>query len=358
MLRQRMNEPLRDLRLRDYLPRPMLRRALHDVPRAAFPVVDAHNHLGRWLVEDWPVDVGELVSLMDAANVRAVVNLDGMWEDELSANLERYDLAHPGRFATFCQLDWATTGEPGFGERLARQLAGSLDRGAKGLKVWKALGLRIRDDLGDLLMPDDQRLDPVWEVAAERGCPVLIHVGDPLAFFQPLDRRNERLEELLENPDWWFGDPAVFPPFERIIDSFERLVARHHRTTFIGAHVACYAEDLDRVDRMLSSYPNLYADVAARIAELGRKPRRTRELIMKHPDRILFGTDLAPPSQEIYSIHFRFLETEDEHFPYDPEDPDEPPSQGRWTISGIGLPAEVLEKVYSGNAVRLIEGIG
>jgi predicted TIM-barrel fold metal-dependent hydrolase len=347
-----VDEQLRDLPLREYRPRSSLRVAAHEVPRAAFPVVDAHNHLGRWLTEDWSApDVGELLAVMDDCQVRTIVNLDGMWEDELQANLDRYDRAHPGRFATFCQLDWAATSESGFGDVLGAQLARCIDEGARGVKVWKGLGLRIRDDQNELIMPDDERLDPVWQAAAERGVPVTIHVADPVAFFDPVDAHNERIEELFANPDWWFGDREVFPPFERVIESFESLVARHPATTFIGAHVACYVEDLDWVDRMLSTYPNLHADIAARIAELGRQPRRARELFLKHGDRLLFGTDLFPPARDIYGIHFRFLETADEHFPYDPEDP---PPQGRWAISGLDLPKDVLRKVYEENASRLI----
>jgi predicted TIM-barrel fold metal-dependent hydrolase len=349
------DERLRDLPLREYRPRSSLRVPEHHVPNARFPVVDAHNHLGRWLTEGWSTpDVGELLDVMDACGIAAIVNLDGMRSDELQANLDRYDRAHPGRFVTFCQLDWTVTEDPGFGKRLADQLGRCVDEGARGLKVWKQLGLRIRDDRGELLMPDDERLDPLWEAAAAQSIPVTIHVADPVAFFEPLDETNERLEELLANPDWWFGDHDVFPPFQRILDSFESLVARHPATAFVGAHVACNAEDLAWVDRMLSSYPNLYADVAARIAELGRQPRTARALMLKHPERILFGTDLFPPGRDIYEIHFRFLETADEHFPYDPEDP---PPQGRWAISGLDLPDDVLRAVYGENARRLIGGL-
>jgi len=350
-----VDEPLRDLKLRDYRPRSRLKIAEHDVPRARHPVVDAHNHLGRWLTEGWSApDVAELLDVMDACNVRTIVNLDGMWADELEANLDRYDRAHPGRFVTFCQLDWATTSEAGFGERLAAQLLRCAQQGARGVKVWKQLGLRIRDDRGELLMPDDGRLDPVWAAAAEARVPITIHVADPVAFFDPLDEQNERVEELLQNPDWWFGDRERFPPFERIIESLESLVARHPETTFIGAHVACYSEDLAWVSRMLDAYPNLHADIAARIAELGRQPRATRALFERHPSRIVFGTDLFPPDREIYAIHFRFLETDDEYFAYDPEDP---PPQGRWAISGLGLSDEILGAVYAENARRLIPSL-
>ncbi|HEY6012982.1 MAG TPA: amidohydrolase family protein, partial [Candidatus Limnocylindrales bacterium] len=124
-------------------------------------------------------------------------------------------------------------------------------------------------------------------------------------------------------------------------------------TTFIGAHVGCAAEDLERVDRMLATYPNWNVDIAARIAELGRQPYRARELIVRWPDRVLFGTD-APPDPAAWQVYARFLETRDESFPYDPDGG--PGSQGRWQIHGLGLPVEVLEAVYAGNARRLIFG--
>ena len=319
--------------------------------------MDAHNHLGRWLSADgaWSApDVARLLDVMDACNVATIVNLDGLPGDELRANVERYDAAHPDRFVTFCQLDWTVTERSGFGDRLAAELERCVRDGARGLKVWKQLGLKIRDDRGDLLMPDDPRLSPLWETAARLGTPVTIHVADPLAFFQPLDATNERLEELLANPDWYVGDRAAFPTFDRIIGSFEALVAGHPGTTFIGAHVACFAEDLAWVSRMLDIYANLHADTAARIAELGRQPRAARALLMRHPDRILFGTDLFPPDRDMYGIHFRFLETADEHFPYSTEDP---PPEGRWAISGLDLPDDVLRSVYGENARRTIPGL-
>jgi len=346
-----MNE-IRDLPLRDYRPEPMVRRALTELPpKPPAPIVDAHNHLGRWLTGDWTVsDVGALLAMMDDLGIEAIVNLDGMWGDELEANLDRYDRAHPGRFATFAQWDrrWF---ELDAWDEMGAQAAESFARGARGLKVWKELGLHLRDGRGELVMPDDARLDPVWDAVATAGVPVTIHVADPVAFFQPLDARNERLEELIENPDWWFGDRPRFPAFERIIESFEALVARRSDVTWIGAHALCYAEDVAWISRVLDTYPNVYADVAARIAELGRVPRATRELIVTHPDRILFGTDAFPPDRDVYAIHRRFFETADEAFDYDPEPP---PSQGRWTISGLDVAPEVLTRVYGENAKRLL----
>lgn len=348
--------PLYDLPLRAWRPVPRLRTTVTRVPRPAFPVIDAHNHLGRWLTPDggWMVpDPAALVELMDAAGVRAVINLDGRWGAELEENLERYDRAYPGRFATFCHIDWDELARPGFGERIAARLAECAAMGAKGLKVWKDLGLERRDHRGELVLLDDERLSPVWSAAAEAGLPVWVHTADPVAFFEPVDERNELLELLLHYPQWSFADPR-YPRFERLIESLEAVVAAHPETTFVGVHAGCYAEDLDWVGRMLDEYPNFHIDIAARLAELGRRPRATRELIIRHSGRVLFGTDHFPPAPESYALHYRFLETADEYFPHDPSG-----SQlgGRWMISAVDLPPDVLRRVYAENAARLVPAL-
>jgi hypothetical protein len=346
----------RDIPLREYRPQSRLEVEEHGVERARFAAVDAHNHLGRWLSADgnWVVpDVEAMIGQLDDLNVDAVINLDGRWGGELEANLDRYDRAYPGRFATFCHVDWREAKRPGFTDLLVGSLEASASAGARGLKVWKDLGLRVRDHDGSLLLPDDDRLAPLWETAGGLGMPILIHTADPVAFFHPMDSRNERLEELLENPDWSFYGPE-FPTFGRLMEALETIVANHPGTTFIGAHVGCYAESLRWVGGMLDAYPNFHVDISARIAELGRQPRTTRDLVLRHSDRVLFGTDVFPPDPEHVRVYFRCLETSDEYFPYSPE---EVGHQGRWNIYGLGLPDDVLRNVYSDNARRLIPGI-
>jgi predicted TIM-barrel fold metal-dependent hydrolase len=297
-------------------------------------------------------DVPALLELMDELDIRTVVNLDGRWGDELEENLERYDRAHTGRFATFCQVDWKLVTEDGGTESLLASLERSKASGARGLKVWKDLGLAIRDSAGAPILPDDRKVVPVFEAAGELGLPVMIHTADPVAFFQPLDASNERLEELAVHPDWAVHGPS-FPSFERLIDSLEALVAACPGTTFVGVHAGCYAENLAWVSRMLDTYVNFSIDISARISELGRQPRAARALFDRHPERILFGTDELPPSRRQYLTYFRFLETGDEYFPYSP-DPEDPFPRGRWHISGLGLAEPALQAIYSGNASRVL----
>jgi predicted TIM-barrel fold metal-dependent hydrolase len=341
--------------LKSWTPRSMAQASNTVVPRSAVPCIDVHNHLGRWLSDDgdWMIaDVPTLLATMDATNVETIVNLDGMWGDELSANLDRYDRAFPGRFVTFCQLDWQRLGEPDGPARLAESLRDSALRGARGLKVWKNLGLTIRDERGELVLPDDGRVVSLLRLAGELGLPVLIHSADPKAFFEPADEGNERLEELLGSPDWWFGDADRHPSFERLLEAHGRLVLSCPGTRFVGAHAGCAAEDLDLVESLLERAPNYSIDIAGRMAELGRQPRRFRALIERFPDRVLFGTDIYPATAEQYELHFRFLETADEAFDYAPDAAI--PPQGRWQVSALDLDPSLLPAVYRENAARFL----
>ena len=349
------------LHLVDYRPRSQLRVAVTPVAGPRFAAIDAHNHLGPTAFSDgWDRrPPAELAAALDASNIEAIVDLDGGWGDAL-----RRELAHWAplgeRVAVFAGLDYAMWSErPDFGEVEAARLRDAASAGARGLKVWKLLGLRARDPAGRIVPVDDPRLDPLWATAGALRLPVTIHVADPIAFFEPLDAANERYEELSEHPDWHFwptrprGRPHEdgFAPFDELIDGLEAVVAGHPGTTFIGAHVGCAPEDLGRVERMLAAYPNWNVDIAARIGELGRQPYGARDLILRWPERVLFGTDAAP-DPAAWAVYARFLETRDESFPYDPDGG--PGSQGRWRIHGLGLPDDVLRAVYAGNAKRLI----
>jgi predicted TIM-barrel fold metal-dependent hydrolase len=318
-----------------------------------FPVIDAHNHLGSEFGSSW-IDrpIGELLDKLDEAGVRQVIDLDGGWgEDILEKHLDHLKAQAPERFRMFGCVDWSAWAEQGdrFGEWAAARLRAQKARGAQGLKIWKPFGLKVRDHHDQLAAIDDSRLDPIWETAAELRLPVLIHVADPVAFFDPLDQFNERWEELQAHPDWHFLSPP-HPSFLSIVEGMARLVERHPRTTFIGAHVGCYAENLAWVAALLDRCPNFYIDISARLAELGRQPYSARRFFLKYADRILFGTDMGI-DVETYRLHYRFLESDDEYFNYALSDV---PPQGRWAIYGLFLPEQVLAKVYSLNAEKVL----
>jgi len=320
-------------------------------------VIDAHNHLGRWLSEDgdWLVkDVEGFIALLDAAGVETIVNLDGQWGDELAANIARYDARHPRRILTFCHVDWSVLSADDDSrsalEALTKQLAASSAAGARGVKVWKDLGLGVRDSSGALVMPDDPRVVAVLQAAGELALPVLIHTADPVAFFEPLTEENERWDELQVHPEWWFGG-AGLPSFSDLMGSLDRLVTHCPGTTFIGAHVGCWAEGLQGVGQMLASHPQWNVDIAGRLGELGRRPHAFAKLVSAFPDRVLFGTDCFPPSADDYARHRRFLETDDRDFAYSG---DTIPPQGNWAINGAAIEPRYLPGLYSKNARRVL----
>lgn len=338
--------------LSDYRPRSCLVTKSTTIRKPRFPVVDFHNHLGDEFGGGWMQrPLSELLAVLDEAGVRTYVDLDGMYgEAILDQHLKHLE---PGgeRFKVFGGVNWSAWQEhgDGFAEWAADRVRIQKRRGATGIKIWKLFGLHVRDHQGKLVAVDDERLDPIWQAAGELKMPIALHVADPVAFFEPLDEHNERWEELQGNPDWQFTSPP-FPSFLSIVNAMGRVVERHPQTTFIGAHVAWYAENLGWVGDLLERCPNLYIDIGARIGELGRQPYTARRFFLQYADRILFGTD-AGPNLDYYRIYYRFLETDDEYFNYNPG---EIPGQGRWMIYGLHLPEEVLEKVYSRNADRIL----
>ena len=223
---------------------------------------------------------------------------------------------------------WTRAGEPGYAAWQAEEISKAKAAGAVGLKILKTLGLYLRDG-----GPRESSCASTirgsircGRRAAGSALPVAIHVGDPEAFFLPIDRFNERYEELNTHPDWSFYGKD-FPAFKEILDARDRVFARHPKTTFVALHVGHWAENLAAVGEMLDKFRNMHVEIGARIGELGRQPRTAARFFDKYQDRVLFGTDAIPlgtetPQQvfgeDLYRIYYRFLETEDEYFDYAP----------------------------------------
>ena len=342
------------MRLEDFKPQSKLVTKTTLVDKPKFPVIDAHNHLADPFGGGWDKKpLNELLDLLDEACVTHYVDLDGGWGEEiLYRHLDAFKAKAPERFQVFGGVDWSRWKEVGdlFPEWAAGRLKVQKEAGAQGLKIWKPFGLQVKDDKAQLVQVDDARLNPIWETAGELGLPVLIHIADPVAFFDPIDETNERWEELGEHPDWAFTSPP-FPAFMEIMNAFKNLVARHSSTVFIGAHVGCYGENLAWVGQMLEDCPNYYIDISARLGELGRQPYTARKFFIQYQDRILFGSDMSP-DLDAYRLYYRFLETDDEYFNYNTS---EVPAQGRWYICGLYLPEDVLKKVYVENARRVLK---
>ena len=357
------------LNLSDYQPTSMLHARAIRAERARYPVIDIHTHITESSKSINGVDLAaernfhatpdELIPVMDRKNIRTMVNLTGGFGSGLTETLEKYDKSYRDRFYTFTEPCYSRFLEPDYPRIQAEAIEQARREGARGLKILKTLGLYLRDNIttGKLVKIDDPRFDPMWDVCGQLNMPVAIHISDPIAFFTPTDRFNERYEELNNHPDWSFYGQD-FPSNAELIEARNRMMARHPNTRFIVLHVGNCAENLDNVSENLDRFSNMTVDIAARIGELGRQPRAARTFFERHQDRILFGTDATPhagnyPQQlfvdQLYDIYYRFLETDDEYFDYAPA---KVPPQGRWRIYGINLPETILLKVYNGNAAR------
>jgi predicted TIM-barrel fold metal-dependent hydrolase len=357
------------LDISQYAPKSMLRVRETHVARAKFPCIDIHTHLSYSKHSEKGVSLSgareylgtpeECLEVMDRKNIHTMVNLTGGFDKGLADTVVKYDRAFPGRFVTFTEPSYSRFQDPDYPKIQAQAIEQAHRDGAKGLKILKTLGLYLREKTteGELVKIDDPRFDPMWDACAQLNMPVAIHISDPIAFFLPTDRFNERYEELNNHPAWSYYGPG-FPSNAELIAARNRVFSRHPKTRFIVLHVGNFSEDLQNVSENLDRFPNITVDIAARVGELGRQPRASRNFFEKYQDRILFGTDAtihgsAVPQQffsdKLYEIYYRFLETDDEYFDYAPSDV---PPQGRWRIYGIQLPEEILRKVYNANAQR------
>ena len=330
------------LPLSDFHPRCMLATPAHEIQLPRFPVIDYHNHLDAQ-------DPENVLKIMDACGIEHIVYITMKVGEEAFRVMDRYKAADAARFSTIGWMDWTGVESTDFVDVSVTRLERLVEHGAVGFKIWKDLGLSVRDASGELMRVDDERLAPIFEKAAELGVPVMVHIGDPEAFFLPIDANNERYEELAAHPDWGFHG-AQFSKHE-LLEQRDRVFNRHPNTTFVAAHIAENAEDLQRVSSMLDANPNVVVDISARASELGRQPYSARKFFLRFADRILFGADLVPEIS-MYRLYYRFLETADEYFEY----PSHASRQGRWNIYGLHLPDDVLQKVYRENALRLLQG--
>jgi predicted TIM-barrel fold metal-dependent hydrolase len=359
------------LELSQYQPKSMLQVHESRVERAKFPVIDFHTHISVAAKSEKGVELSpdrqylgtpqELLAVMDRKNIQTMINLTGGYEKGLVDAIAKYDRAYPGRFFTFAEPSYSRLKEPGYPKLQGEAIEEAHRHGARGLKILKTLGLYLRENIttGTLVKIDDPRFDPMWDACGQLNMPVAIHVSDPIAFFTPTDRFNERYEELNNHPDWSFygGD---FPSNADLLAARNRVMERHPKTQFVTLHFGNFSENLQNVSENLDRYPNMFVDMAARIGELGRQPFTAKRFFDKYQDRILFGTDATPHGDEfpqqvfndqLYEIYYRFLETEDEYFDYAPA---KIPPQGRWRIYGINLSEAILRKVYHDNAARLL----
>lgn len=330
----------------DYDPPSTLVVPEHRITKAKFPFVDIHNHQFGMPT----MNLGNLIQEMDKMNMAVMTNLSGRGRgstEHLENSLKNVKNNYPNRFLVFTNVDFNGIDDKDWGTRTVKQLEEDVKKGASGLKIYKSLGMFNKDSKGNRISIDDPRIDPVWAKCGELGIPVLIHAADPIQFWQPIDNQNERWLELKTHPGRRHDNDPV--KWETIIAEQHNIFRKHPKTNFINAHMGWYASNLEKLSSLMVQFPNMYVEIGAIIAELGRQPRAAKAFFTKYQDRILFGKDSWVPEE--YETYFRVLESEDEYFPYHKR------YHAFWRMYGMGLSDDVLKKVYYKNAIKLIPGI-
>ena len=321
-----------------------------------FPFVDVHSHQWKMPV----MDLSDLVADMDSLNMGYMINLSGSGFGTFAGNQDLMDISLTksienvesqglsNRFGVFVNVDFNKIDDEGFAENNVSIIKDAVKQGAIGLKVYKNLGLNLKDNSGERVKVDDKRLNPIWEVCGELKIPVLIHSGEPSPFFDPIDKYNERWLHARQKPAS-FRSPDEYPSFEVVMQEQYNMFENNPNTTFINAHLGWYGNDLDKLSEQLDNLPNVYTEIGAVIAELGRQPIRAKRFFVEHQDRVLFGKDTYRKSE--YNVYFRILETSDEYFDYYRK------RHAHWKMYGLNLPDSILKKLYYKNALKLFPSI-
>ena len=333
-----------DLTFEEYNPKSTLVIPGKIIKKAKFPFIDVHGHQYNMPKQD----LSPVVAAMDTLNMGIMVNLSGRSGKDLQQSVANIAKNFPNRFVVFANVDFDGVGKKDWAKNAVNQLREDVKNGARGLKVYKSLGLRNKDTDGNRIAIDDKRLDPIWALCGELGVPVLIHAADPKSFWDTFDGDNERWLELKTHPrrKREANDPA---PWEQIIAEQHNMFKKHPETTFINAHMGWFANDLGKLGELLDEMPNMNVGIGAIIAELGRQPRFAKAFFIKYQDRILFGKDSWKPEE--FPTYFRVLESNDEYFPYHKK------YHAFWPMYGLDLPDDVLKKVYYKNALRIVPGL-
>jgi predicted TIM-barrel fold metal-dependent hydrolase len=339
-----LNFSAQDLSFEEYNPKSTLIVPGEVIRKAKFPFIDVHGHQYRMSNQD----LTPVIAAMDTLNMGIMVNLSGRSGSNLKNSVQNIKDHYPNRFVVFANVDFDNVGKKDWTENAVLQLRQDITNGARGLKIYKSLGLRYKDTDGSRVKIDDPRLDPIWALCGEMEVPVLIHTADPKSFWDPFDGDNERWLELKTKPNRKreANDPA---PWEQLMDEQRHMFKKHPKTIFINAHMGWLANDLGKLGALLDEIPNMNVGIGAIIAELGRQPRFAKAFFIKYQDRILFGKDSWKPEE--FPTYFRVLESNDEYFSYHKK------YHAFWPMYGLGLPDDVLKKIYYKNALRIVPGL-
>lgn len=266
----------------------------------------------------------------------------------------------PSRVAFAATFDATGSDRPEWSARTVKQLDDALAHGAVGVKVWKDIGMQLRDPDGRAVMIDDERFTPIFRFLVERDVVVLGHQGEPRNAWLPLEEMTVKGDRdyFAEHPQYHMYRHPEWPAYDEQLAARDRLLDRYPRMRFVGVHLASLEWDVDRIAAFLDRYPAASVDLAARLVHLELQSVKDRDKVraffIAYQDRILYGSDLsrgreqsdealAGEAHDAWLADWRFL-AGDSAMRSDDFD---------GSFRGLALPRGVLDKVYRDNARKL-----
>ena len=333
-----------DILLKDYRPVSAYNIPKTTVNKAKYPVIDLHSH--PYAKSD--AEIEQWIKTMDEVGVAKTIILSYQTGKTFDSIYQVYS-KYGDRFEIWCGFDYTGYNEKGWTDKAIKELERCFKAGAKGIGELgdKGSGLFYSGpNPAPGMHINDPRMQPLLKRCGELGMPISIHVAEPIWMYLPIDAQNDGLM----NAATWKVDTAKpnLLGHAEMVNTLEEAVRNNPGTTFIACHYANTSYDLSILGRLFDSYPNLYADIAARYAETAPVPRTTSAFYEKYQDRLVYGTDMGMEAG-MYRITFRILETLDEHF-YEHDQ-----FGYHWALNGLGLSDETLRKVYSENAKKFLD---
>jgi predicted TIM-barrel fold metal-dependent hydrolase len=318
--------------------------------------IDAHTHVSQ----SGPAFLGMLdqlhIHLLDILYVDDTDQSRAAMQPQ-KADALKFIASTKGR-ATLCTtFDPFQFNDKDFPKQTIDALNQDFADGAVAAKIWKNVGLELRNASGQYVMPDDLRLEPIYQDIAAHHKTLVAHLAEPDAAWGAKDTKSPDRTYYAAHPEWDMSKKPDAPAKATILDARDHMLAMNPDLRVVGAHLGSMEDDLDALAERLDRYPNFAVDTAARVLYLANQPRdKVRAFFMKYQDRILYGTDLRFESaskdqaaayawEAKYALDWRYFSTSDK-FDF----------KGR-RVEGLGLPKSVLQKLYHENAVRWIPGI-
>ncbi len=333
-----------NLKLKDFRPVSIYKIPHTKIEKARYPVIDFHSH-------DYPendAEVDKWVKTMDETGIAKTMILTyttGASFDSVVTKYSRYK----DRFDIWCGFDYTGADKPGWSQKAVAELERCYKKGAKGVGELgdKGLGeLYSKPTPGYGIHIDDPRMKPLLKKCGDLHLPISIHVAEDAWMYAKPDSTNDGLM----NSAKWNVDLTKngILGHDELIKTLQNAVRDNPGTTFIACHLANTCADLSVLGKLFDKYPNLYADIGARYGEISPIPRFVHSFFEKYSGRIVYGTDMGP-TNKMYEVTFRILESSDEHF-YEHD-----MFGYHWPLYGLALTDETLKKIYSGNGEKLMK---